>query len=182
MNSIELNGIPRDIESAKALAMKKDDRLRKEFEKWAVLTYSDNRAMINDKKGKDYGIDGKVNIIDNVDGSKQFRVGLFSVKSGKVSSPAVRDFRGAIERENAAAGIFITLNEPTKDMIQEAAVAGVYKNAYIGDVPKIRIVTVKEIMDGERTNLPTADVIKTAEAAGKQDGQITLYDDEDNDE
>ncbi|HAO19334.1 MAG TPA: site-specific DNA-methyltransferase, partial [Desulfobacteraceae bacterium] len=50
-NKIIVNGIPKDIESARALAHKKDDRLRKEFEKWAILTYSDNRAMINEKKG-----------------------------------------------------------------------------------------------------------------------------------
>ena len=44
--------------SAHALANKKDDRVRKEFEKWAVLTYTDNRAIINQKKGADAGIDG----------------------------------------------------------------------------------------------------------------------------
>ena len=43
--------------SAEALAHKKDDRLRKEFEKWAVLTYTNNRAIINEKKGADAGID-----------------------------------------------------------------------------------------------------------------------------
>src|SRR5205085_8968803 len=58
LNKIKLNGIPQDMASAKALALKNDDRLRKEFEKWAVLTYSSNRAVINDKKGGDKGIDG----------------------------------------------------------------------------------------------------------------------------
>lgn len=49
-DSVELNGVPEDMESAIALAHKKDDRVRKEFEKWAVLTYSNNKAMINEKK------------------------------------------------------------------------------------------------------------------------------------
>ncbi len=40
LDKIELNGIPKDMESAQALATKPDDRTRKEFEKWAVLTYS----------------------------------------------------------------------------------------------------------------------------------------------
>ena len=48
LDKIELNGIPKDMESAQALATKPDDRTRKEFEKWAVLTYSNNRAVIND--------------------------------------------------------------------------------------------------------------------------------------
>ena len=55
---IQLSGIPRDVEAARALANKKDDRLRKEFEKWAILTYTNNHTKINDKKGTDKGIDG----------------------------------------------------------------------------------------------------------------------------
>jgi DNA modification methylase len=47
---IQLSGVPRDMESAVALANKIDDRVRKEFEKWAVLTYTNNRAMVNKKK------------------------------------------------------------------------------------------------------------------------------------
>lgn len=50
INNIEINGVPKDFESAEALAHKKDDRTRKEFEKWCVLAYSDNFAMINEKK------------------------------------------------------------------------------------------------------------------------------------
>jgi site-specific DNA-methyltransferase (adenine-specific) len=38
LDGIVTDGIPRDMESALTLAHKKDDRLRKEFEKWAVLT------------------------------------------------------------------------------------------------------------------------------------------------
>ena len=60
LDNIKLNGIPKDAESAVALANKKDDRTRKEFEKWAVLTYTNNRAIINPKKGSDKGIDGLV--------------------------------------------------------------------------------------------------------------------------
>ena len=54
---VVMDGIPRDMKSAEALAHKQDDRLRKEFEKWAVLTYTNNRAIINEKKGADSGIE-----------------------------------------------------------------------------------------------------------------------------
>ncbi len=57
LDTIKVDGIPRDMASAEALAHRKDDRLRKEFEKWAVLTYTNNRAIINEKKGADAGID-----------------------------------------------------------------------------------------------------------------------------
>lgn len=39
LKNITLSGTPEDMESAVALANKADDRTRKEFEKWAVLTY-----------------------------------------------------------------------------------------------------------------------------------------------
>jgi len=159
MNEISVNGIPADIESAKALAEKKDDRLRKEFEKWAILTYSNNRAMINNKKGKDYGIDGIARIHDK----EEYRDIIFSVKSGKVNSGMIRDFRGVLERENAVAGIFITLSEPTRDMKQEAASAGTYSNEYVQGIEKIKIVTVEQILDGECLRLPLMmDVVKKA--------------------
>jgi site-specific DNA-methyltransferase (adenine-specific) len=58
LDNIELTGVPVDRESAVALSLKADDKTRKEFEKWAVLTYSNNRAMIHEKKGSDKGIDG----------------------------------------------------------------------------------------------------------------------------
>ena len=44
--------------SSVALANRKDDKTRKEFEKWAILTFSKNQARINEKKGADAGIDG----------------------------------------------------------------------------------------------------------------------------
>jgi hypothetical protein len=50
--------VPRDKESAIALANRKDDKTRKEFEKWMILTYSRNQARINEKKGADGGVDG----------------------------------------------------------------------------------------------------------------------------
>jgi site-specific DNA-methyltransferase (adenine-specific) len=119
ISSIELNGIPKDMESATALSKKINDVTRKEFEKWAILTYSDNKAFINEKKGADKGIDGIAKMMISSDETEAKDI-LFSVKSGKVGVSQIRDFRGTIERENAAAGIFITLQEPTKDMQKEA--------------------------------------------------------------
>ncbi len=58
LDAVKLHGVPKDMESVDALIHKRDDRVRKEFEKWAILTYSDNRAVINEKKGADKGIDG----------------------------------------------------------------------------------------------------------------------------
>ena len=160
---IQLSGMPRDIESAKALALKKDDRLRKEFEKWAILTYTDNHAKINDMKGSDRGIDGTAYIFGN-------NKVLFSVKSGSASVKDVRDLRGVIEREKAVAGVLLTLEEPTKPMLQEAAASGSMEDIpnpaglkMPRQIPKLRIVTIQEMLDGERMNLPLPEaVVKSA--------------------
>jgi adenine specific DNA methylase Mod len=77
LDTINIAGIPRDMDSAIALANKKDDRTRKEFEKWAVLTYSNNRAVIQQRKGKDQGIDGIAYFSSDRD--KQEKV-IFQVK------------------------------------------------------------------------------------------------------
>jgi len=79
--AINISDIPRDKESAQALALKQDDRTRKEFEKWAVLTYSNNQAIIQQKKGKDQGIDGIAYFrSDKYDNQKI----IFQIKSGNV--------------------------------------------------------------------------------------------------
>ena len=45
LDIITLHGIPKDIESAIALANKADDRTRKEFEKWAVLKEGESMTI-----------------------------------------------------------------------------------------------------------------------------------------
>ncbi len=151
--------MPKDLKAASALAHKKDDRLRKEFEKWAILTYTNNYAKINDKKGSDGGIDG---IVYTLPGKA-----IFSVKSGGVSVKDVRDLRAVMERENAAAGILLTLEEPTKPMTREAASAGDMADApglkMPRKTPKLQIVTIQELIDGARMHLPVPEaVVKSA--------------------
>jgi DNA modification methylase len=147
LDTIQLNGIPKDMESAKLLALKKDDRTRKEFEKWAVLTYSNNRATINEKKGKDQGIDG----IAYFQGEKDREKIILQVKSGKVSSKDIRDLQGVLTLENGAIGIFITLQKPTKDMITTAKSAGIYQHKLYGQpLDKIQIVTIEEMLEQQK--------------------------------
>jgi site-specific DNA-methyltransferase (adenine-specific) len=159
-NGIEISGIPRDLESAEALAHRRDDRLRKEFEKWAILTYADNQAKINDKKGADKGIDGVAYLMNGK--------AIFSVKSGKVTVKDVRDLYGVMNRENVVAGVLLTLREPTKQMREEAAAMGnipdISGHTFSRKTPKLQIVTIEQLLDGERMNLPlTGTVVKSAQ-------------------
>jgi len=164
LNKIVINGIPKDIESARTLARKKDDRLKKEFEKWAVLTYSDNRAMINEKKGADRGIDGIAFVQES---GEDFRQIIFSVKPGKnVGVAAVRELGHVVQRENAVMGILITLEPPGKVMIQEAKEAGMYHHPLINQAfQKLQIVSIEEILQGKRMAVPLViEVLKRSKA------------------
>lgn len=172
LRNISLGGIPRDIESAIALAHKKDDRVRKEFEKWAILTYTNNRAMINDKKGADKGIDGTA--FFQATKKKNAKI-VFQVKSGGVKRSDVATLRGDMEREKAALAVLITLEKPTHAMIEEAKAAGTYHLEAMGrSYDRIQIITVKELIEeGKRLNMPTTlDVFRAERRAtiGKQIG------------
>lgn len=163
LETVNLDGIPRDMESARALANKKDDRVRKEFEKWAVLTYSKSRAAINAKKGADKGIDGVAYLVTGNDTTERV---IFQVKSGSVNRGAIAALRGDMEREGAAIAILITLEEPTKPMRDEAVVAGLYHHHLLNrDYPRIQIVTIKEMLEGKQIDLPLSiEVLKSAGA------------------
>jgi len=129
-------------------------KTRKEFEIWSIITYSNNRAIPNEKKGADKGIDGRMYVTVSVSPIEYATV-LFSVKSGAVGVAQIRDFLHVIERENAAAGVFLTLEEPTKPMLQEAKKAGKFINPLTDtSFDKLQIVTIKEMIEGARANFP----------------------------
>jgi site-specific DNA-methyltransferase (adenine-specific) len=164
-SQVVLNGIPRDIESAKALALKKDDRVRKEFEKWAILTYSSNRARINDKKGGDLGIDGVAYFM--ISSTENAKV-VFQVKSGNVGRGDISKLNNDRDREGADLAIFISLSPSTQGMREEASSAGLYQHPLMGRAyPRIQIVTIEDMMlRGALLDLPMhKEVLKQAEAS-----------------
>jgi Restriction endonuclease len=173
VDAVELHGVPKDMESVDALIHKKDDRVRKEFEKWAILTYSDNRAVINEKKGADKGIDGVAYTRKSKD---EILPVMLSVKSGKnVGVSEVRDLFGVVQSEGAACGIYISRYEPTKPMIEFAKQQGQFKPENFAGFDRLQIVTVQEILDGTRMNLPLMEEVTKRAQKAKTDNQIGLF-------
>jgi len=174
IKNIVLSGVPQDFESAELLANKQDDRTRKEFEKWAILTYSNNRAIINEKKGGDGGIDGIAFLLDDSKkNEKGYRQVLFSVKSNKTLSPSViRELNGTVEREGAAMGILLTLY-PMPNLVKESKKYGMYTNeAFSQTYFKIQVFSVEEILSGITMKIPTSlGVLKDAEKKSKSKQQ-----------
>jgi len=169
-----LSGIPRDMAAARALANKKDDRVRKEFEKWAVLTYSRHQAVINAKKGADAGIDGTQYFPREMFSDALEKV-VFQVKSGGVGRGDIAKLRGDMAREEAKLAVFLTLEEPTAPMKAEALAAGTWKYPLMQrDYPTIQIVSVAEMLSGTRSDLPPAIQILKKSAAKFADEQTAM--------
>ena len=80
---------------------------------------------------------------------------IVQVKSGKVSSPLIRDLKGTVEREKADLGLFITLEEPTRDMRTEAASAGFYHSEiWQRDYARMQMRTIAELLEGQDFDIP----------------------------
>ena len=141
-------GEPVDVGSARALA--EQDRFQFEF--WA-MSLLEAFPREQKKRGADQGVDGVVYFIDGP--RRAVNKAVVQVKSGRVSSPLIRDLVGTVEREKAAMGLFITLEEPTRDMRTEAVSAGFYhSDLWQTDYPKIQIRTVGELLEGKGFEVP----------------------------
>lgn len=177
--NIKLDGVPRDLESAMALANRKDDKTRKEFEKWAILTYSKNQARINEKKGADGGIDGIAYFLkDKGENGKA----IFQVKSRPGTRADLATLNSDRIREKAEFGFLICTSLPTKPMREEIAAAGKYRHPLLDrEDDRLQVVTVAELFErpdkpAARLNLPMgrSDAVKSAAAQGDADKQMDL--------
>ncbi|MBU1984291.1 restriction endonuclease, partial [bacterium] len=154
-------GEPVALDDARELA----DKDKYQFQWWA-LGLVDARP-VEQKKGADQGIDGRRYFIDGKD--RHTEQVIFSVKGGHVSAPQVRDLRGVIEREKAAVGVFITLEEPTKPMKKEAADAGFYHSDWLDTKhPRLQIVTIEELLAGKQLDLPRTAFMPAGDATFKK--------------
>lgn len=147
----ELLGEPTTVDDAEELA--REDPYQ--FQWWALGLIGARPA--EGKKGADQGIDGRIYFFDGGDRPKQL---IASVKAGKVQVSHVRDLRGVIDREQAQIGVLISFNEPTQPMRKEAASAGFYKSSW-GEHPKIQLLTVAELLEGKRIDMPAGGAHKT---------------------
>jgi DNA modification methylase len=139
-------GEPVSVADAEALA--RQDPYQ--FQYWALgLVHA---RPVEQKKGSDRGIDGRLYFHDDKSGkTKQI---VFSVKSGRVAVSDVRDLRGVVERESAEIGVLITLEEPTRPMRREAASGGFYDSPWGTRHPRLQILTIHGLLAGEQLDSP----------------------------
>jgi site-specific DNA-methyltransferase (adenine-specific) len=154
----EVKGIPYDEHSARMMARK--DWFA--FQQWAVSRCRGRSGGL----GGDRGVDGEI-IYQR--GRDDYGRVIVSVKGGKHVGPAmVRELGGAVKLHGADCGVFVCLNEPTKEMRTAAHGFGRVELPG-GDRPKVQIVTVHDLIVGPDLGLPTAlNTIDAAEAARKR--------------
>jgi site-specific DNA-methyltransferase (adenine-specific) len=113
-----------------------------------------NARPVEQKKGADKGIDGRIYFHDEHSGTKTKQI-LISVKGGHLQAGYVRDLRGVIEREKAAIGVLIAMENPTGPMKKEAASAGFYKSPWNEQgYPRLQIITVEQLLEGKGIDAP----------------------------
>ena len=133
-----------------------------QFQWWALGLVG--ARPVDEKKGADKGIDGK--IVFQGDAPGVFENVVLSVKAGHLMANHVRDLRGVVDREQAAIGVLISMDEPSKPMRTEAVSAGFYESKTWGkQYPKIQLLTVAQIFDGYKIEMPP---IKQVEATFKK--------------
>jgi site-specific DNA-methyltransferase (adenine-specific) len=161
LNAYEIIGAPKDLQSAEALK----EISPHQFEWWAVDLVNARPAK-DHRKGADTGIDGYINFFD--DKSGQAKQVIVQVKSGYIGVNHVRDLKGVLDREKAAIGALITLREPTKPMLTEAAATGFYESKdFPGRYPRLQILTIAELLAGKKLEYPAHRVETFAKAERK---------------
>ena len=113
------------------------------------------------RKGADRGIDGYLYYTRNDAGSGRAKTAaaIISVKAGRnVGVAMVRDLKGVLEREKADLGIFVCVTLPTREMLREAAAAGIWTDPATDlDYPRVQIFTLAELFAGQRPMVPLLD-------------------------
>ncbi len=149
--AFDVVGRPQDLNSALDLAA----RDKHQFELWA-LSVVEAQPWKGGRKGADGGIDGIIYF--KPDGKKTERA-IVEVKGGGVGVKDIGRLAQVIERERAPFGVFLTAQPPTRAMERDAAAVGLWENPTTGRTyPRLQILTLAEIFQGKRPNIPLVDV------------------------
>lgn len=147
--SIAFNVVGEPVSVPDAAALAASDPYQ--FQWWSLGLVG--ARPVEGKKGADKGIDGK--IVFQGDAAGKFETVIISVKAGHVTANHVRDLRGVVEREKAAIGALISMEDPTGPMQTEAVTTGFYESRIWNKrYPKIQLLTITELLAGKKIDMP----------------------------
>lgn len=150
-NKIEIVTVGEPTTPNEAAILAEEDKYQ--FQWWALGLVA--ARPVEQKKGADHGIDGKILFRDDLTAAKPEQI-ILQVKGGKTGVKDVRDLNGVLTREKAAIGVLISLQPPTREMQAEAASAGFYEHKMNKQkYPHIQLRTVKDLMTGKGIERPS---------------------------
>ncbi len=146
---VETFGIPQDLANARKLASERP----LDFEAWSVTRILG--LAPNEQRSGDRGIDGRGRLIGTPK-ERRSRLVLAQVKGGQAFQiSAFRDFLHVINRDDAAAGVYVTLeNVASSQARAEARAAGMVTVG--ADVcPRVQFWSIEDYFNGQMPRLPT---------------------------
>ena len=135
------------------------------------------------KKGADGGVDGKVFFRDHPDAKAKPQGIIFSVKGGNLKLDDVRALDSVVKTQDAAIGVLLSIEEPTAKMKEWAATCGFYTSAFNGQkFPRIQLRTIGQLLAGVAIERPSGNVAvdetfrkaPKAKAKGGQQGSLGI--------
>ena len=162
LNKFEVRGTPADEQSAKELWKQNPFA----FQDW-WLTEFEVFSTTFGTKGADKGVDGLAQYLKDPKSQEVIRA-AFQVKGGHIESKDIDALLGAIEKHKCEIGVFLTIEEPTKPMLDTVAGSGFveipgYK------IPKLQILTLKDYFRNKLPKLPPVNItFKAAQLKGKK--------------
>lgn len=166
LSDYEVKGIP--VDEASAIKLWQENRYA--FQDWWLLEFE----AFSQGKGADKGLDGIGLYKVGKQASDTLKV-AFQVKGGEhISSKDVDALLGILAKFDCGAGVFLTIEPPTKPMIETIATSGTIKTP-IGTFLKLQVLTLKQFFEGKRLKLPAENItFKKATTRKGQSEQLTL--------
>ena len=145
----ETYGIPQDLASARKLAAERPF----DFEAWAVTRIPGMAP--NERKRGDHGIDGRGSMLEKPEDASSKLV-LAQVKGGRsFQLGSLRDFLHVVERENAALGVYITVDSVNSGEARAEARAKGTVSVGASIFPRVQLWSIRDFFEGRWPNLPT---------------------------
>jgi site-specific DNA-methyltransferase (adenine-specific) len=166
LSPYEVKGIP--VDEASAIKLWQENKYA--FQDWWLLEFE----VFSEGKGADKGIDGVGLYKVGKRANDTLKV-AFQVKGGEhISSKDVDALLGILAKFECQAGVFLTIEPPTKPMVETIATSGRVTTP-IGMFPRLQLLTLKDFFEGKKLKLPAENItFKKAGTRKKEAEQLTL--------
>ena len=146
--TLQAQGMPHSLADARKQASEQPYS----FESWAITRIPGFAP--NDRQRGDGGVDGRAMLLNQPE-NHESRLALAQVKGGAFHLSAFRDFLHVIEREDAAVGIFITLDPVSSSGARATARAQGEIAVGAERYPRVQLWSIADFFEGRKPSLPT---------------------------